>query len=403
MFEQTCVACQKVYHSQNAYEEHLETKKHKTREALFRQNNKDDQNSTVSGTTFSLGEPISETLSRDATQDKEISEVENGIKNTSLKTDESKPKHEEKPEGAAGSGEKSPEPAQVDPDFPLTHCIFCNAEAESIQANADHMGKVHSMFVPERTYLVDPMGLLRYLYAKISENHECLYCHKLKVSAPAIQTHMRDKGHCKIAFETEEEMLEVGQFYDFSSTYSDDDGSDAASNSDVDETADGNQDGWETDSSASSAAPRGNKALASDFELHLPTGRTAGHRSLAKYYRQNLRNYPTQEERQARLQAITEGPHADLPPQMARGRDSNRAIVTRANGGLGLLGATDHQRSQAKVAERRGRSYGDRKQRQYQWTVEKRANNQKHYRVSLLSGPRKRVCLLWVYIMLIAT
>ena len=34
-----------------------------------------------------------------------------------------------------------------------------------------------------------------------------------------------------------------------------------------------------------------------EFELHLPSGRTAGHRSLRTYYRQNLANYPTANER----------------------------------------------------------------------------------------------------------
>ena len=84
------------------------------------------------------------------------------------------------------------------------------------------MNKFHGMFIPEQQYLVDLEGLIRYLYSKIVENHECLYCHKLKNSMSSIQTHMRDTGHCMIAFETEEEMVEVGQFYDFSSTYSDD-------------------------------------------------------------------------------------------------------------------------------------------------------------------------------------
>lgn len=365
-FEQSCAACQKVYKSENAFQEHLYTQRHKQKEAAYRKAHADETNSVVTGAmstgTFSLGETAS--LADD------VSKVTADMKRATVEDKEEDEENEEM---------KEAEPA-VDPDYPLTHCLFCNAPSDDMILNHDHMSRVHGMFVPEKQYLVDPQGLVKYLYAKINENFECLYCHKLKYSAPAIKTHMRDKGHCMIAFDTEEEMLEVGQFYDFTSTYSDDEDMD-------EEIVDGDendQEGWETDGDDESDddAPRQN-VYATDTELRLPTGRLAGHRSLAKYYRQNLRNYPTPEERIQRQQRLLENMPAEEAENPNRDPHS-RAIITRANGGLGMLHASDAQKKEVAAAEKRQRSRNERVQRQYQWSVEKRANNQKHFRDPLL-------------------
>ncbi|KAK4899584.1 pre-60S factor rei1 [Elasticomyces elasticus] len=37
---------------------------------------------------------------------------------------------------------------------------------------------------------------------------------------------MRDRGHCMIAYNSEEEQMDIGEFYDFRSTYSDEDSED---------------------------------------------------------------------------------------------------------------------------------------------------------------------------------
>ena len=264
------------------------------------------------------------------------------------------------------------------------------------------------------------------------ENYECLFCHKLKGSASSVQTHMRDKGHCMIAFDTEEEMIEVGQFYDFRSTYSDHD-DDSESDSEIatkenmasklgakrrSPNAEDENEGWETDSTASvdtteihavpidqdysrlashrhhthsdprpHHAPDGfhshahshHAAFHSDHELHLPTGRTAGHRSLARYYRQNLHSYPTPEERTQRM-ITADGANDD------EGRDSGRGrqVVTRAEGGLGMLGVSAAKKKEVASATKREQKRAQRQERQYEWGVNKRANAQKHYRDPLL-------------------
>ncbi|KAI5297659.1 hypothetical protein KEM56_004638, partial [Ascosphaera pollenicola] len=245
-FEQSCAACQKVYKSENAFQEHMSTQRHRQKEALYRKIHGDETNSVATGAistgTFSLGETASVT--------DDVAKVTAEMKRATV---------EDKEEGKEDHENEQMEDAKpLDPDFPLTHCLFCNAPSDDLALNHDHMSRVHGMFVPEKQYLVDPAGLIKYLYAKITENFECLYCHKLKYSAPAIQTHMRDKGHCMIAFDTEEEMLEVGQFYDFSSTYSDDE--DADGDEEIVDAEDNDQEGWETDGDDESddEAPRQN-------------------------------------------------------------------------------------------------------------------------------------------------
>ena len=73
------------------------------------------------------------------------------------------------------------------------------------------MSKTHGLFIPEASYLVDLEGLIKYLNQKVNEEFQCLYCGRLKWSEDGIKTHMRDVSHCKIAYETEDQQLEIGE------------------------------------------------------------------------------------------------------------------------------------------------------------------------------------------------
>ena len=309
------------------------------------------------------------------------------------------------------------------------------------------------MFIPEKNYLVDLDGLIGALNEKIYEYHECLYCRKLKPSVFGLQTHMRDKGHCKIPFFTEEEQLEIGEFYDFRSTYSD---AEEESDSEgalpgekksggvklgakrqvktMDEDGDEEMeegDGWETDSSESSLdsadltavplddrteqyqklsqhphhshsdpRPHRNKdgfhshahkhvhaVFYSDYELHLPSGRTVGHRSLNKYYRQNLHSHPSPAEREERLAieaaASSDSEEEEQDQRVARRneRERGRALTSRANGGLGMAGVTMEKRKEVQRTEKTSRKLEERERRKFQWANNKQSNSQKHFRV----------------------
>jgi pre-60S factor REI1 len=446
-YNQSCTICRKTYYSEHAYENHMNSKAHRLREAR-------GDGSSVNGSTVSKAESrVSETP--DPKAQAEFDEVVAGIKKTSLKE---RPDLQRRP-SAPGPEEEtrkqdhpmSPEKSEVSVP-PLTRCFFCNYDSPNPKLSVEHMTRIHGLFIPEQTYLTDREGLLGYLQAKIHSNHECLWCHKLKNTTDGVQTHMRDKGHCRIAFESEEEMIEVGQFYDFSSTYSDPEADDDSSDVEMDGTAsrkpksnggvkipigksNEEDDGWETDSSFSSldsneltsvpvddrtesynrlhlhrhhsstdprphknadgyhshAHHHNNAVFYDDYEMHLPSGRVAGHRSLKKYYRQNLHNYPSQAERLARSQRMLENDNDDSDSEMEDVEDSSRAnpatppkssALTR-RGEAGMIGVTDEKRALVRKQEMRERRKMMRAENRYRAGVEKGANSQKHFRVSL--------------------
>ncbi|KAJ5173092.1 Cytoplasmic 60S subunit biogenesis factor REI1 [Penicillium capsulatum] len=367
-FEKTCHACQKSFYSENSYQNHIKSSKHKQREARL---SKEGDDASVMSSTFSLGEPVNKSHEQD------VSKVADGLKAATIEEDDEDEEMEDKDE------------------FSASRCLFCRAEASDVHANVDHMFKSHGMFIPEREYLVDLDGLVHYLFRKITENHECLYCHAIRNNADGARTHMRDKGHCMIAFEAEEEQIEIGQYYDFRSTYSDgeDDDEDDSTpeNGGVKiRASDGDDEGWETETSASSMdeddldSHRKEPLIYQDeYELHLPSGKSVGHRSLAKYYRQNLHSYPSMEERATRQLAIENG-EIEEEEQKPRGRNANRALITRANGGTGMIGASEVQKQTALTSERRERTRAQRQENRYTARVQRANNHQKHYRDPLL-------------------
>ena len=404
----------------------------------------DTETASIMSSTISLGEPL-ETTAHEDTDDPEVeaefSKVVNSMKEISVDATDPVSRRASRPHHSSNEkhlenplSPESPTPSttttntQSSVSMPIHRCLFCNYDSPNLKLSILHMTKFHGLFIPEQPYLTDLEGLIKYLQEKIRINHECLLCHKLKGSMIGVQTHMRDKGHCMIAFDTEEEMLEIGQFYDFRSTYSDHEGDEEASEPDVPHNINkasklgarrvsgdsaGGDEGWETDSSASvdtdeihavpidqdyhrlahhrhhthydsraHRAPDGfhshahshHAAFHSDYELHLPTGRIAGHRSLARYYRQNLHDHPSAEERQQRLlmDRSTE--------ETSESQDARSARQVMRRGEIGMLGVTDSKRKEVAAIQKQQQRRADRAERQYQWGVQKRNNNQKHFR-----------------------
>ncbi|KAI9718704.1 MAG: hypothetical protein M1812_003878 [Candelaria pacifica] len=484
-FEKACIPCQKTYFSENAYQNHLGSQKHKMRLTSLQNGGvgvPNDETASVLSSTFSLGDPV-ETSSQSA-QDPEVeaefSKVVDGIKEASINEAEPVSRRPTRPHHSAAEArsEHPLSPATTNDstslvkdgegrskDDTLKACLFCNYASPSLSLNVNHMGRIHGMFIPEQAYLTDLEGLVGYLYEKVYESHECLHCHRGNRTVSAAQAHMRDKGHCVIPYDSEEDMIEIGDFYDFRSTYSDPE----AGNEDTDteeensldkpnggvklgarrkekesitlgdidrvagETTEGDEgEGWETDSSASSLDsadltavpldhshaydkrgqlvrhrhhshhdPRPHHSIDGwhshahhqpmavyhdEYELHLPSGRTAGHRQFAKYYRQNLHNHPTPLERRDRqaiaAASISNSDDEDDSPVVHSGR--GRQLTTRANGGLGMLGVTEAKKREVRATEKRARKLELRARAQYQWGVNKQGNSQKHFRDPLL-------------------
>ncbi|TGO59288.1 hypothetical protein BCON_0046g00320 [Botryotinia convoluta] len=444
-YEKSCTICTKTYFSENAYHNHLSSQKHKAKAAMASDGHMDDVSSVMSS-TFSLGEPIKTNGAAGEDTDAQVDEVSKGIKKTNL-------------EDAEGSTATPTEDNDMEDDedelveVSTSRCLFCNEDSADTAANAAHMERIHGMFIPEKEYLVDLEGLIAFLHEKIYEDHECLGCGKLKQSIFGLQTHMRDKRHCRIRYATEDEQIEIGDYYDFRSTYSDDeeesDSEDALPgkqnsggvklgakrpttiDAEGDEEME-NGDGWETDSSESSldsadltavplderthqyeklhqhphhshtdprshhnkdgwhshAHKHNHAAFYADYELHLPSGRTAGHRSLQKYYRQNLVNHPSPEERQRRAIEAAENSDSDVEQDervvRRNERERGRALMSRANGGLGMAGVTAEKRREVKAAEKRSRKVENYERRKFDWRNNKQNNSQKHFRDPLL-------------------
>jgi pre-60S factor REI1 len=441
--------------------------------------------------TFSLGEvPVKteEDPSVDGEAEEEFDKLVNGIKDVAVdENGEQVSGRPSRPHHSAGEKERPEHPispannevasdGRVAREDALRECLFCNTRSQDLEHNLKHMQKIHSLFIPERPFLADPEGLMLYLNRKVSDHWQCLYCNRLKWSEDGIKTHMRDTEHCKIAYDTEDQQLEIGAFYDFRSTYSDDDDSYSDEDEDmlseeVSGAAPGGgvklsrdeDGGWETSSTVSSVpteelgvlyadpddADRARRAdrikthkhhshsdnrkhrtadgwhshahhtphavYHDEYELHMPTGRVAGHRSLNKYYRQNLHNYLTPSERVQRLLEAGERSDEDdddgtqfTQEQRERGRararptdterenrmqglqgpggsQQQRAIIpTRAQGGLGMISVSEAKKRQVRATEKKERKREGRAQAKQQWRADRIGNSQKHYRDPLL-------------------
>lgn len=456
-FERACDACTKTYYSENAYQNHLLSQKHKQNE-LNAGKRQDDETTSVMSSTFSLGEPASVSKKDvDSDAEDEFNQVIEGLQKASVTEQRPSPvKRPSNPHHATedekddrDSQSATPVQSSAEPVWTLQSCVFCNYVSPTLPLNTHHMERFHGMFIPEKAYLVNMEGLIQHLQRKVAEDHECLGCGKVKGSLFAVQTHMRDTGHCKIRFDTEHEQLAIGDYYDFRSTYSDgedDDESDSglpeddaggaklgarrkpkSTGPDGKELKNGEEaDGWETDSSTSSldsaeltAVPaeghhhqferlekhphhstrdprphhqadgwhsRAHKhthtAFYDDYELHLPTGKSVGHRSHNKYFRQNLTNYPTAEEREQL--AITnshseqDGGNGEDQVAVARGRGrAGREIVPR--GALGMSGVTDEKKRLARKDQERGRDLEQFRTKRTDYSYSTKLNNQKTY------------------------
>lgn len=179
-------------------------------------------------------------------------------------------------------------------EIPPTTCLFCHpkqkANFSTVQENVDHMYAKHGIFVPEQLFLVDLEGLVKYLGEKIGLGNVCLVCSYQGRNVEAVREHMNVKRHMRIPYESEDEKLEISEFYDFSSTYDKEDLEQAEGEEDGDwEDVSDEELGSDEDEDQDDMPSRERGALLQHgHELILPSGAVLGHRQFARYYRQNL-------------------------------------------------------------------------------------------------------------------
>eukprot|EP00037_Helgoeca_nana_P008383 m.74536 g.74536 ORF g.74536 m.74536 type:complete len:477 (-) comp18904_c0_seq1:615-2045(-) len=188
-----------------------------------------------------------------------------------------------------------------DVEMTLNDCVFCGTRSAGLEENLNHMSQTHGFFIPDVEHLQDLTGLISYLQDKVSRYHICLTCNgtgKAFFSTEAVRGHMLDKGHCFVAY-GEDGQLELEDFYDF--------GEDDEGWEDVDDTGESTGDGSAAGASkalmiqSDSTKAKGDYELdlfrgakkpttvdGSTFEIVLPSGARVGHRSLRRYYRQSF-------------------------------------------------------------------------------------------------------------------
>ena len=265
------------------------------------------------------------------------------------------------------------------------------------------MSLVHSFFIPDAQFLIDLPGLILYLGEKIAVGNVCIYCNQKGRefrSIEAVRKHMVDKSHCKIAYDLEDDRLELSDYYDFTSSYPDvppsnnsksskkADEEDAESWEDMDDDDDGNEqvDEIVDEAEASSDEDLPENELTygdSIYELVLPSGSRIGHRIMRRYYAQSFPGAPRGNK--------VEDPNSGAALVRRLLADKNSALVPR-KGGFGAFGnGTDivkaRNRGEAREAGRHVREFRDQKRREdFKTKVGFIHNSQKHFRDPCMSS-----------------
>lgn len=246
-----------------------------------------------------------------------------------------------------------------------SECLFCNNDSLNVEDNVEHMHSVHGLYIPEHHQLSDMETFLGYLASIICEFNECLYCGAEKYSLEAVQTHMKDKGHCMINLDGESELLD---FWDVSD------------NEDVDKQND-----------ADKETTGGNGVHVSATEMRLPSGSIITSRSETA----QLRAKPTLTKSRVKasqirikrdeIKTITDSSEKDKP----KAPDNNRSMRTQpgtdrrvaVRGEMGLIGLSEQQKRAVMATEVKMKKREHIAKAAQRWATEKVANKQKFFKV----------------------
>eukprot|EP00051_Salpingoeca_urceolata_P004503 m.65460 g.65460 ORF g.65460 m.65460 type:complete len:412 (+) comp13667_c0_seq2:619-1854(+) len=248
-----CEACNKVFSSQGAMDNHLKSKKCKENRRKYEENGPRVKAAPSNKVAAQQQEPP---LDADATPMEGIVEA---------------------PTAATGD-DTDPTVPPAEPKLEPGDCVFCSHKSEDLEANLKHMSSAHSFFVPDLEFVVDLPGLIQYLQMKVAEFFVCLTCNgkgREFQSLEAVRKHMVDKGHTHVDY-SDQGALEIAEYYDFSSTYPD---------FDEEADVDGDEELTPETRAALGMTVRVDEAT---MDLVLPSGLRAGHRELRRYHKQRF-------------------------------------------------------------------------------------------------------------------
>ncbi|KAI7862512.1 C2H2 type zinc-finger-domain-containing protein [Spinellus fusiger] len=279
-FKGYCDTCRKPFGTQNSFNNHIQSKKHKDLAAKLLLQPRKQKESVATEVTEEASVDNTQQTQGEATTPASTSDVP-----TEVEPRQSTAQHismtvtEETTEEEMLA--KIDEKIKAAPRLEETDCLFCTHKAESFEENLTHMTHAHSFFIPDIDYLVDLKGLIQYLGEKISVGNVCIFCNgkgRSYRSLEAVRGHMSDKAHWKIAYESDDDAADIVEFYDFSSSYPQP------------------EEGEEVDIDAELGTLTNNLRLADDeMSLVLPSGAIVGHRSLKRYYDQKLKPEETRD------------------------------------------------------------------------------------------------------------
>ena len=242
--------------------------------------------------------------------------------------------------------------ASIVEHFNPSSCLFCTRNHATLDESLQHMQQDHGMFVPDREHLVDLETFVGYLFTIIAEFNECLYCGHIKSTSHGIRQHMLNKGHCKLRSRDDPEYEE---FYDSDADAESLKGK-AVRSTDIEKLQND-----------------------SDHEVRLDSGRVIGDRAQTPSARLNFRSHAKSAETQLTTTAGIEDSQQQ-PPEKPLSHD--RQLVSRADGGWGMIGVSDLQKRALRAVERKMLTTEIKARNQYRTGVDKAGNmtTQKHWR-----------------------
>ena len=221
--------------------------------------------------------------------------------------------------------------------IPLLSCLFCSQTFSTLSDSTSHMHRQHGFFIPFPSQLASVDGLVQYLGEKVGIGHCCVYCSARYGSTSAVRQHMREKSHCKVRLDSEEDEEEYADYYDFGVA----------------------------DKAGEGEARSGRRlvGMTDAGELLMTDGSTIGHRQYQRVYQQNVR---VRDEQEDEPQAAIEAGAAD--------ETGTAVVATDMKGGALILHGGE------KDSGRRYRESWVRKnERRLALKIGMRNNLQKHY------------------------
>jgi pre-60S factor REI1 len=255
----SCALCNKGYRSSKAHAQHLTSRSH-----ILRTSNGDEETAIIK--PLALKKPAQQVPPVDEVSDEsdewtEVDEDDDNDTNVVVDDDDD----------------------ELEQEWDASCCFMCDKENRSIESCMVHMHKQHGFFIPDVEYLKDPRGLLTYLGLKVKRDLICLYCNDRCLpfsSLEAVRKHMVAKSHCKVHYGDggDEEEAELEEFYDYSSSYMDEDGEQMVASDDV--------------SNGVELGSGGSELIISRRSENGKTVKALGSREYLRYYKQKPRPTP---------------------------------------------------------------------------------------------------------------